>query len=41
MRGKEATKEKEITMLRFFFENGIAVKLRKEFLTSNKTLTFA
>lgn len=37
--GKEACKEKAGTILRFF-ENGIVVKLRKQFPTPNKTLTF-
>lgn len=37
--GKEACKEKAVTILRFF-ENGIVVKLRKQFPTLNKTLTF-
>lgn len=39
MQGKEATKEMAVTVLRLF-ENSIVVKLRKQFLTSNKTLTF-
>lgn len=37
--GKEACKEKAVAIPRFF-ENGIVVKLRKQFPTLNKTLTF-
>lgn len=37
--GKEVCKEKAVAILRFF-ENGIVVKLRKQFRTLNKTLTF-
>lgn len=37
--GEEACKEKAVAILRFF-ENGIVVKLGKQFPTLNKTLTF-